>query len=160
MHGTEGSIIASGVMTQAPVGEVVLVTGAGRDSIRYAAHDLDRQAALDFSTAVAGHGRPAADGWDGVKSLTIALANDATYGLSAGVWSEIVHTCLDFARRVQAGTIWTNTWMDGFPEVTFGGMKQSGSGREIGPYGLKEFLEVKTVAMRIGRTRAPWAKTR
>ena len=90
----------------------------------------------------------------------IALANDSTYGLSAGVWSENIHTCLDFARRVQAGTIWTNTWMDGFPEMTFGGMKQSGSGREIGPYGLDEFLEVKTVAMRVGRTRAPWVKTR
>ena len=90
----------------------------------------------------------------------IALANDSTFGLSAGVWSENIHTCLDFARRVQAGTIWTNTWMDGFPEMTFGGMKQSGSGREIGPYGLDEFLEVKTVAMRVGRTRAPWVKTR
>ena len=88
----------------------------------------------------------------------IALANDAAYGLSAGVWSENVHTCLDFARRVQAGTIWTNTWMDGFPEMTFGGMKQSGLGREIGPYGLDEFLEVKTVAMRIGRTRANWVR--
>ena len=90
----------------------------------------------------------------------ISLANDSTFGLSAGVWSENIHTCLDFARRVQAGTIWTNTWMDGFPEMTFGGMKQSGSGREIGPYGLDEFLEVKTVAMRVGRTRAPWVKTR
>ncbi len=89
----------------------------------------------------------------------IALANDAAYGLSAGVWSENVHTCLSFARRVQAGTIWTNTWMDGFPEVTFGGMKQSGLGREIGSYGLEEFLEVKSVAMRVGRTRAPWVKT-
>lgn len=89
----------------------------------------------------------------------IALANDAAYGLSAGVWSENVHTCLAFARRVQAGTIWTNTWMDGFPEVTFGGMKQSGLGREIGSYGLEEFLEVKSVALRIGRTRAPWVKT-
>lgn len=89
----------------------------------------------------------------------IALANDSTYGLSAGVWSESIHTCLDFARRVQAGTIWTNTWMDGFPEMTFGGMKQSGSGREIGPYGLEEFLEVKTVAMRVGRTRAPWVRS-
>jgi betaine-aldehyde dehydrogenase len=88
----------------------------------------------------------------------IALANDATYGLSAGVWSENVHTCLAFARRVQAGTVWTNTWMDGFPEVTFGGMKQSGSGREIGSYGFDEFLEVKSLVMRIGRTRAPWVK--
>ncbi len=90
----------------------------------------------------------------------IALVNDGTYGLSAGVWSENVHTCMDFARRVQAGTVWTNTWMDGFPELTFGGVKQSGQGREIGPYGLDEFLEVKTLAMRIGRTRAPWVKTR
>ncbi|GAB4577037.1 MAG: aldehyde dehydrogenase family protein [Roseibium sp.] len=90
----------------------------------------------------------------------IALANDATYGLSAGVWSENVHTCLDFARRARAGTVWTNTWMDGFPELTFGGMKQSGQGREIGPYGLEEFLEVKTVTMRIGRTRTPWVKVR
>jgi acyl-CoA reductase-like NAD-dependent aldehyde dehydrogenase len=88
----------------------------------------------------------------------IALANDAFYGLSAGVWSESVHTCLEFARRVHAGTVWTNTWMDGFPELTFGGFKQSGQGREIGSYGLDEFLEVKTVAMRIGRTRQNWVR--
>ena len=61
--------------------------------------------------------------------------------------------------RVQAGTVWTNTWMDGFPEVTFGGVKQSGLGREIGRYGLEEFLEIKSLVMRIGRTRAPWVKT-
>lgn len=86
----------------------------------------------------------------------LALANGASYGLSAGVWSENVHTCLEFARRVQAGTVWTNTWMDGFPELPFGGVKESGQGRELGRYGLEEFLEVKTVQMRIGRTRTPW----
>lgn len=90
----------------------------------------------------------------------VALCNDADYGLSAGVWSENVHTCLAFARNVQAGTVWTNTWMDGFPEVTFGGVKQSGQGREIGRYGLEEFMEIKSVVMRIGRTRANWVKTR
>ncbi len=88
----------------------------------------------------------------------IRLANDGSYGLSAGVWSENVHTCLEFGRRVQAGTIWTNTWMDGFPEVTFGGMRQSGLGREIGQYGLDEFLEVKSLVMRVGRTRANWVR--
>jgi len=88
----------------------------------------------------------------------LALANDASYGLSAGVWSENVHTCLEFARKAQAGTVWTNTWMDGFPEVTFGGMKQSGLGREIGSYGLDEFLEVKSLVMRVGRTRANWVR--
>ncbi len=86
----------------------------------------------------------------------VALANDAAYGLSAGVWSESVHTCLAFSRAVQAGTVWTNTWMDGFAELPFGGVKESGQGRELGRYGLEEFLEVKTVQMRIGRTRSPW----
>lgn len=89
----------------------------------------------------------------------VALANDSTYGLSAGVWSENVHTCLDFCRKVQAGTIWTNTWMDGFPELAFGGMKESGQGREIGRYGFEEFLEVKSLVMRIGHSRAPWVRT-
>ncbi len=87
------------------------------------------------------------------------LVNDADYGLSAGVWSENVHTCLTFARAAQAGTVWTNTWMDGFPEVTFGGVKQSGLGREIGRQGLDEFLETKSLVMRIGRTRAMWVRT-
>lgn len=88
----------------------------------------------------------------------IALANDGSYGLSAGVWSENIHICLAFARRVEAGTIWTNTWMDGFPEITFGGMKQSGLGRENGRYGLEEYLEPKSVVMRIGPTRANWVR--
>ena len=88
----------------------------------------------------------------------IELANDSVYGLSAGVWSENIHTCLDFARRVQAGTIWTNTWMDGYPELTFGGFKQSGSGRELGRYGLDEFLEIKTVTLRLGRSRSNWVR--
>ena len=86
----------------------------------------------------------------------IQLANDAAYGLSAGVWSSDLSTCLDFMRRVRAGTVWTNTWMDGFAELPFGGFKQSGQGREFGRYGLEEFLEVKTVQMRIGQTRGAW----
>lgn len=88
----------------------------------------------------------------------IALTNDSDFGLSAGVWSENVHTCLEFARHARAGTVWTNTWMDGYPELTFGGVKQSGQGREIGSYGFEEFLEVKSLVMRVGRSRAPWVQ--
>ncbi len=90
----------------------------------------------------------------------LALANDADYGLSAGVWSENIHTCLAFARGARAGTVWTNTWMDGFPEVPFGGVRQSGLGREIGRAGLEEFIEIKSLVMRVGRTRADWVRPR
>jgi acyl-CoA reductase-like NAD-dependent aldehyde dehydrogenase len=90
----------------------------------------------------------------------LSLVNDADYGLSAGVWSENIHTCLAFARGAQAGTVWTNTWMDGFPEVTFGGVKQSGLGREIGRFGLDEFMEIKSLVMRIGRKETPWVRPR
>jgi len=86
----------------------------------------------------------------------ISLVNGASYGLSAGVWSQNIHTCLEFARKAKAGTVWTNTWMDGFAEMPFGGMKQSGQGRELGRFGIEEFLEIKTVQMRIGKTRANW----
>lgn len=74
VHGTAGSILATGVMTQAPVGEVTLVTAAGREAVAYAAHDLYVQGIKDFLTAVVGRGRPAADGKDGAKSLAVALA--------------------------------------------------------------------------------------
>jgi 1,5-anhydro-D-fructose reductase (1,5-anhydro-D-mannitol-forming) len=74
IHGTEGSIIARGVMTQQPVGEIELVTKAGREKISFSAHNLYAQAVKRFVQAVEGHGTPAADGWDGVKSLAVALA--------------------------------------------------------------------------------------
>lgn len=74
VHGTEGSILAAGVMTQRPVGEVELVTAAGRAMVPYSAHDLYAHGVAAFLAAVRGEGRPAADGVDGVKSLAVALA--------------------------------------------------------------------------------------
>lgn len=74
VHGTEGSIFARGVMTQAPVGQVELVTAAGRESITYPDASLYVTGVAEFVAAVQGKGRPAADGPDGVKSLAIAMA--------------------------------------------------------------------------------------
>lgn len=74
VHGTEGSIFATGVMTQQPVGEVVLVTAKGRTAVPFAAHNLYAQAVQDFLAAVAGERPPAADGRDGIASLAVALA--------------------------------------------------------------------------------------
>jgi 1,5-anhydro-D-fructose reductase (1,5-anhydro-D-mannitol-forming) len=74
VHGTEGSIFARGVMTQAPVGEIELVTASGREAVSFPAHDLYAQGLQDFNAAVAGRGQPAATGRDGVASLAVALA--------------------------------------------------------------------------------------
>jgi 1,5-anhydro-D-fructose reductase (1,5-anhydro-D-mannitol-forming) len=74
VHGTEGSIFARGVMTQAPVGEIDLLTEAGRETVPFPKHDLYAQGLQDFVSAVAGHGQPAASGRDGVASLAVALA--------------------------------------------------------------------------------------
>lgn len=74
VHGTEGSIFARGVMTQLPKGEIELVTAAGREAISFPDHNLYAQGVAEFAAAVAGKGRPAADGWDGVASLAVALA--------------------------------------------------------------------------------------
>ena len=74
VHGTEGSIFAQGVMTQKPVGMVELVTAQGRDAVPFPDHDLYTFGVARFCAAVAGNGVPAADGWDGVKSLAVAKA--------------------------------------------------------------------------------------
>lgn len=74
VHGTEGSIFARGVMTQMPVGEIELVTKAGRESVPFSPHNLYVQAVQQFADAVAGQGQVAASGRDGIKSLAVALA--------------------------------------------------------------------------------------
>jgi 1,5-anhydro-D-fructose reductase (1,5-anhydro-D-mannitol-forming) len=74
VHGTEGSIFGRGIMTQRSVGEVELVTATGRHAIGFDAHDLYARSLGLFAEAMAGRGRPSADGIDGVKSLAVALA--------------------------------------------------------------------------------------
>lgn len=74
VHGTEGSIFARGVLTQRPVGEVELVTDAGREAVPFPDHNPYHFGVARFCEAVAGKGAPAASGWDGVKSLAVALA--------------------------------------------------------------------------------------
>ena len=74
VHGTEGSIFGRGIMTQKPVGEVELVDASGRHAVAFDRHDLYARSLGLFAEAVAGRGRPSADGVDGVKSLAVAMA--------------------------------------------------------------------------------------
>lgn len=86
----------------------------------------------------------------------IALANATDLGLSAGVWSRDFDTCMTIGRKVRAGTVWMNTFMDGTPELPFGGYRQSGLGRELGRHAVEDYTETKTLNMHIGRRTGWW----
>jgi acyl-CoA reductase-like NAD-dependent aldehyde dehydrogenase len=84
----------------------------------------------------------------------IRQANDTIYGLAAGVWSRDVEKAISVAQRIQAGTIWINDYHIISAEAPFGGYKQSGIGRELGVWGLHEYLEVKHIHVPLTNTRA------
>jgi betaine-aldehyde dehydrogenase len=78
------------------------------------------------------------------EEQAIEIANDTTYGLAGAVWSRDDKHADRVARRIRAGKITVNggAWNAYAP---FGGYKQSGLGRELGAYGVEEFLEVKSI---------------
>jgi len=75
----------------------------------------------------------------------VAIANDTEYGLSAGVWSQDAERAIDVANRLESGTVWINDWHMVSCHYPFGGYKQSGIGRELGPHALDEYTEQKFV---------------
>ena len=76
----------------------------------------------------------------------IRLANDTIYGLAAGVWSADVERAKRVARRIRAGQVDVNGGRYN-PQAPFGGYKQSGNGREFGPWGLDEYFEIKSLQL-------------
>lgn len=85
----------------------------------------------------------------------IELANSTLYGLSAAVWSQDFSTCLQAARRIRAGTVWVNTFLEGHAELPFGGYRESGIGRELGRFATEDYTETKTLHMHLG-PRTDW----
>ncbi|WP_236011394.1 aldehyde dehydrogenase family protein [Alicyclobacillus fructus] len=75
----------------------------------------------------------------------IRLANDTVYGLAGGVWTRDLNQAYRVAREIRAGTIWINDWHMFRSDAPFGGYKMSGFGREIGPYALDEYTQLKHV---------------
>lgn len=86
----------------------------------------------------------------------VAIANSTLYGLSAAVWSHDFSTCLEAARRIRAGTVWVNTFLEGHAELPFGGYRQSGIGRELGRFATEDYTETKTLHMHIGPRTGGW----
>ncbi len=77
----------------------------------------------------------------------VRIANDSAYGLAGGVWSGDDRRALHTARRLRTGSVAVNGSFPPFPLVPFGGFKESGLGRELGPEGLLNFLEPRSIGL-------------
>jgi len=75
----------------------------------------------------------------------VAIGNDVVYGLAAGVWTQNMRRALTMAERLQAGTVWVNTYRAVSYLSPFGGYKRSGLGRESGQEMIKDYMQVKSV---------------
>lgn len=92
VHGSEGSIIATGVLGQEPLGAIKLITKAGCETVPFDNHDLYSESVRRFSEAISTNGRPASTGLDGVKSLLVATAvrEAARSGVSQTIDYEVI----------------------------------------------------------------------
>ena len=75
----------------------------------------------------------------------VRIANDTTYGLAGAVWTQDAGRAQRVARRLRHGTVWINDYHPYVPQAEWGGFKQSGVGRELGPAGLAEYRETKHI---------------
>ncbi|MDG9729414.1 aldehyde dehydrogenase family protein [Ignatzschineria sp. RMDPL8A] len=77
----------------------------------------------------------------------INYANNTDYGLAASLWTNNLKHTMDLTRKIEAGTVWVNSHVPLDPAMPFGGVKQSGIGREFGKTAVENFTETKTVCI-------------
>ena len=75
----------------------------------------------------------------------VEIANDSSFGLGASLWTANIPKSKELAREIQSGSVFINGMVKSDPRLPFGGIKNSGYGRELSHYGIKEFVNIKTV---------------
>jgi betaine-aldehyde dehydrogenase len=86
----------------------------------------------------------------------IRIANDTPYGLAAAVWSRDIFKAFRVVKALRAGVVWVNHMQPTYVEAPWGGYKQSGFGRELGPWGVEEYLETKQVHINLNEQPIGW----
>jgi len=86
----------------------------------------------------------------------VHLANDTSYGLGAAVLSQNSDTCERIAKKFEAGIVWINCSQPTLVQAPWGGVKKSGTGRELGPWGLLNYLEAKQVTRWVNTKATGW----
>jgi betaine-aldehyde dehydrogenase len=90
------------------------------------------------------------------EAEAVRLANDTIYGLAGGVFTSDVAKGMRVLQKLRAGITWLNTYHPTFNEAPWGGYKQSGTGRELGTYGLDAYLETKQININLNPQRLGW----
>ena len=92
------------------------------------------------------------------ENHAVQLANDHELGLAAGVWTRDISRVMRMTRRLQAGTVYVNTYRGVAPQSPCGGFKDSGWGRENGIEAMREFLQLKSVWIGLGDMPNPFPR--
>jgi len=90
------------------------------------------------------------------EAEAVRIANHTPYGLAGAVWSRDVFRGIRVLKQIRAGILWLNTYHPTYNEAPWGGYKQSGFGRELGPHGLEQYLETKQINLNLTETPIGW----
>ena len=90
------------------------------------------------------------------EAEAIRIANETPYGLAAAVWTRDIFKAFRVVKALRAGIVWVNHMQPTYVEAPWGGYKQSGFGRELGPWGIEEYLETKQVHINLNEQPIGW----